>query len=130
MPRCYYYAIRQQQGVPQILCSHVSMLALLNAENTWFLPDRRTVLDCGGDDLEWCSPHRAVSQAAIALLGHATTGELITRRYALDFQREVLSNLSRDGWVMRADHVRQWVARKRRQTQKAQNATLLAEPMD
>jgi hypothetical protein len=128
MPRCYYYAIRLEDGTAQILTSTAADPTHLGLSNTKLLPEKRTIMDTGQAHLEWICSTGDVSQAAIALLAHATTGEQITRRYARRFQAEVLSTLPPNGWTLRADQLRHWVATQRRHDRATQAHTLL-EPM-
>jgi hypothetical protein len=125
MPRCYYYAIRLKDGIAQILTSREAEVARLTPENTRLLPERREIADTGLLGLEWVCAEGAFSQAAIAILAHATTGKLITRRYAQRFQSEVLAKRSVDGWILRADQVRLWVASQRRNEHLQQTRTLI-----
>jgi hypothetical protein len=120
MSRCYYYAVRLKNGTAQILASRASNAALMTSNNTKLLPERRTIADTQQLGLEWLCQDGGFSQAAIALLAHATTGTLITRRYAQRFQAEVLAQLPSQGWVLRADQVRHWVAVQRHNEQAKQ----------
>lgn len=124
MPRSYYHAVRLADQTPQILVSSVAHPGDLKLHNTKFLPERRGLKSLEVSPLEWVSAKGEISQAAIALLEHATTAPHLSRRYAEHFQRQVLDALSTHGWTMRADQIRSWVARLRRQEQAQQQLTL------
>ncbi len=124
MSRCFYYAVRLKDGSPQILVSTVGNSADLDNQNTKLLPERRFVWDTGLPSLEWSTPEGQASQAAIAILGHATTAPALTRRYAQRFQTLFLDGFPRQGWSCRADEVRSWVAQQRRSDRKLQLQTI------
>lgn len=124
MPRCYYHAVRLRDQTPQILVSSVAYPQDLKLQNTKFLPERQGLKSLQVSPLEWVSRSGEVSRAAIALLEHATTAPKMAQRYAGSFQRQVLDTLPVQGWTLRADQIRNWVGRTRRQEQSIQQSTL------
>ncbi|KGF71915.1 hypothetical protein DO97_14220 [Neosynechococcus sphagnicola sy1] len=125
MARLYYHALRTQEGLAQILISPQEQAAAITWDTLELLPAARQVADSGQPGLEWHPSSLEFSQAAIALLAHATSGERSARLYAPIFQATVLSSLPEQGWTLRADQVRRWVALQRRWEAIAHQATLL-----
>jgi hypothetical protein len=126
MPRCYYYGIRLRDGTPQILVSRFATITALTPDNTQVLLERRNIFDTHQPGLEWLCNQGLVSQAAIALLAHATTAPTLTCRYAQAFQDQVVSQFPPQCWIGRADQIRTWVAVQRRQERLQHSQTLIS----